>query len=63
MFSSCRRSRLRGRHGAHTRNLVRKVLPYVPIGTGVGASNHGFVPAVVIAGVLVVGFLFNALGI
>ncbi len=34
---------------AYTRNLVRKVLPYVLVGIGVGAFIHGFVPTELVA--------------
>lgn len=35
--------------GAYTRDLVRKVLPFVLVGIGVGAFIHGFVPTDLVA--------------
>jgi uncharacterized membrane protein YraQ (UPF0718 family) len=34
---------------AYTRNLVRRVLPYVLVGIGIGAFIHGFVPTELVA--------------
>jgi hypothetical protein len=36
---------------AYTRDLVRKVLPYVLVGIGIGAFIHGFVPTELVASI------------